>query len=86
MGPEAAVNAVYANKIAELPNDEKQRFIQQKRKEYKQDINIYRLASDMIIDDIIPANSLRIELSRRFDAYRSKYVVFSARKHPVYPV
>jgi methylmalonyl-CoA decarboxylase subunit alpha len=86
MGPEAAVNAVFANKIAELPNDEKQRFIQQKRQEYKENINIYRLASEMVIDAIIPANSLREELSKRFDAYLSKYVVFSARKHPVYPV
>src|SRR5699024_1754924 len=35
MGPEAAVNAVHANKIAELPGDERAAFIKQKQDEYK---------------------------------------------------
>jgi methylmalonyl-CoA decarboxylase subunit alpha len=86
MGPEAAVNAVYANKIAGLPKEEQSEFIEQKREEYRKDIDIYRLASEMIIDGIIPANSLRNELITRFDAYMSKYLVFTQRKHPVYPV
>ena len=86
MGPEAAVNAVYANKIAELPEAERAEFIAQKREEYREDIDVYRLASEMIIDGIIPANSLRNELLTRFDVYMSKYVAFSKRKHPVYPV
>ncbi|WP_226666450.1 acyl-CoA carboxylase subunit beta [Metabacillus litoralis] len=86
MGPEAAVNAVYAKKISELPEEERQDFIKQKREEYREDIDIYRLASELIIDGIIPANSLRSELTSRYEAYLSKYVVFSERKHPVYPV
>jgi methylmalonyl-CoA decarboxylase subunit alpha len=86
MGPEAAVNAVFANKIAELSDVERQTFIDQKRQEYKQDIDIYRLASEMVIDGIVPANSLRSELCKRFEAYRSKDVNFTERKHPVYPV
>ncbi|MCM3442279.1 acyl-CoA carboxylase subunit beta [Metabacillus halosaccharovorans] len=86
MGPEAAVNAVYANKIAELPSEERPRFIQQMREEYREDIDIYRLASEMIIDGVIPANSLRNELQVRFQAYMSKYVIFSEKKHPVHPV
>jgi methylmalonyl-CoA decarboxylase subunit alpha len=86
MGPEAAVNAVYAKKIAQLPEDERASFIEEKRKEYKEDIDIYRLASEMVIDGIIPANSLRDELVNRFEAYSSKYVIFSERKHSVYPV
>lgn len=86
MGPEAAVNAVYAKKIAELPAQERDQFIQQKREEYREDIDIYRLASEMIIDGIIPANSLRNELLVRFEAYMSKYIIFSEKKHPVHPV
>jgi acetyl-CoA carboxylase carboxyltransferase component len=86
MGPEAAVNAVYANKIAELPEAERQAFIEEKREEYRKDIDLYRLASEMVIDGIIPANSLREELIQRFDAYSSKYMQFTERKHPVYPV
>ncbi|BDG35670.1 acyl-CoA carboxylase subunit beta [Saccharococcus caldoxylosilyticus] len=86
MGPEAAVNAVYANKIAELPEEERAAFVEQKREEYRRDIDIYRLASEMVVDGIIAPNQLRDELIRRFDAYMSKYMTFSERKHGVYPV
>ncbi|WP_318509518.1 acyl-CoA carboxylase subunit beta [Bacillus sp. T3] len=86
MGPEAAVNAVYANKIAALPEEERSAFIAEKREEYKEDIDLYRLASEMVIDGIIPASSLRDELIKRYEAYSSKYLIFSERKHPVYPV
>ncbi|OIJ07655.1 carboxylase [Anaerobacillus arseniciselenatis] len=86
MGPEAAVNAVYANKIAQLSEEERPAFIEEKRNEYREDVDIYRLASEMIIDGIIPADSLREELNTRIEMYMSKYMVFSQRKHPVYPV
>ncbi|AGE22151.1 carboxylase [Geobacillus sp. GHH01] len=86
MGPEAAVNAVYANKIAELPPEERAAFVEQKREEYRRDIDIYRLASELVVDGIVAPNDLRNELIRRFDAYMSKYMVFSERKHGVYPV
>lgn len=86
MGPEAAVNAVYANKIAALSEEERLAFIQQKRQEYDQDIDIYRLASEMIIDAIVEPNSLRDELANRLEIYTSKYQVFTERKHGVYPV
>ncbi|MFC0473722.1 acyl-CoA carboxylase subunit beta [Halalkalibacter kiskunsagensis] len=86
MGPEAAVNAVYANKIAELPQEERASFIKQKREEYKEDIDIYRLASEMVIDGIVHGDDLRDELIKRFEAYSSKEVRFTERKHPVYPV
>lgn len=86
MGPEAAVNAVYANKIASLPEEERSAFIEQKRDEYREDIDIYRLASEMIIDGIVEPNSLREELVNRLETYASKYQVFTDRKHGVYPV
>ncbi|PRS77068.1 carboxylase [Bacillus sp. LNXM65] len=86
MGPEAAVNAVYANKIAELPAEERAAFIQEKRKEYQEDMNIYELASEMIVDGVIPFDHLRAELCHRLQAYSSKEMTFTRRKHPVYPV
>ncbi|MED4171626.1 acyl-CoA carboxylase subunit beta [Halalkalibacterium halodurans] len=86
MGPEAAVNAVYANKIAELPEEERAAFIAEKREEYKQDIDVYRLASELVIDGIIQGNQLREELKTRLTAYASKELTFTTRKHPVYPV
>ncbi|MGP4067920.1 acyl-CoA carboxylase subunit beta [Halobacillus sp. B29] len=86
MGPEAAVNAVYANKIAELPEEERPAFIKEKHEEYKENIDIYRLASELVIDDIIQPDRLREELSIRYEAYQNKDVTFTERKHGVYPV
>lgn len=87
MGPEAAVNAVYHNKIQEIEDPaERQAFIMQKRKEYQEDIDIYRLASELVIDGIIRGSELRNELIRRLDVYASKQLTFTDRKHPVYPV
>ena len=82
----SAVNAVYANKIAALPEEERASFIAEKREEYKKDIDIYHLASEMVIDGIVHPNNLREELKGRFEMYMSKYQVFTDRKHPVYPV
>lgn len=87
MGPEAAVNAVYSNKINEI-EDPKERiaYVQEKQKEYKEHIDIYKLASEMIVDDIVAASSLREVLINRLNAYSTKEMTFSERKHPVYPV
>lgn len=87
MGPEAAVNAVYSNKIQEIEDPkEKAAFIQDKEHEYKEHIDIYKLASEMIVDDIIAPSKLRDTLIERLSYYETKDVVFSVRKHPVYPV
>ncbi|MDQ0198488.1 acyl-CoA carboxylase subunit beta [Neobacillus ginsengisoli] len=87
MGPEAAVNAVYSNKINEI-EDPKERlaFVQAKHKEYKEHIDIYKLASELIVDEIVAPSELRAVLSQRFAYYETKELTFSIRKHPVYPV
>src|SRR5690625_311870 len=86
MGPEAAVNAVYANQIAELPEAERPSYIKEQQDEYRDDIDIYRLASEMVIDAVIEPYQLRNELIKRFSIYESKNVVFTERKHGIYPV
>jgi methylmalonyl-CoA decarboxylase subunit alpha len=86
MGPEAAVNAVYANKIASLPKEEQAAFIQEKRKEYAEDIDIYRLASELVVDVVIQPEELRTELVKRFAYYLESYETPSTKKHGVYPV
>lgn len=86
MGPEAAINAVYANKIAALPKEEQAAFIDQKREEYQEEIDVYRLASELIIDEVIEPNELRNTLEIRLDAYKSKELTFTERKHGVSPV
>ncbi len=87
MGPEAAVNAVYSNKIIEIQDTkEKIQFIQEKQKEYQEHIDIYKLASELIVDAVVEPNKLREILITRFHYYSSKDLTFSKRKHGVYPV
>lgn len=86
MGPEAAVNAVYANKIAELPKEEQAAFVQKMREEYQEEIDVYRLASELIIDEVIHPNDLRQVLQTQLDLYKTKELQFTERKHGVHPV
>jgi acetyl-CoA carboxylase carboxyltransferase component len=86
MGPEAAVNAVFANKIAEKPEEERAAFVERLREEYRQDIDIYRLAAELIVDAIVPFDRIRAELAARFALYASKTVPVPAKKHGVTPV
>jgi len=86
MGPEAAINAVYANKIEAMPEAERAAFIAQKTAEYKEEIDVYRLASELVIDDVIEPNELRQALVTRLAAYKTKNVSFTERKHGVNPV
>lgn len=86
MGPEAAINAVYANKIAALPQEEQAGFIEQKTAEYREEIDIYRLASELVVDSVIEPNELRKTLVQRLEAYKSKEITQNQRKHGVNPV
>jgi acetyl-CoA carboxylase carboxyltransferase component len=87
MGAEAAVNAVYANKIAAIDDeDERAAFVAQKRADYDADIDIVRLASELVVDDIVTPETLRGELVKRFRHYRTKDRSFSRRRHGVTPV
>jgi acetyl-CoA carboxylase carboxyltransferase component len=87
MGAEAAVNAVYANKIAAIADEEERAaFVAEKRREYDEDIDIVRLASELVVDDIVTPETLRDELVRRLRTYRGKDRHFSRRRHGVTPV
>jgi acetyl-CoA carboxylase carboxyltransferase component len=87
MGPEAAVNAVFFNKIMEI-SDPKERaeFVEQKRNEYREDVDIYKLAAEMVVDQMVTPNNLRNELIDRFSAYATKETTPVNKKHGVHPV
>jgi acetyl-CoA carboxylase carboxyltransferase component len=87
MGPEAAINAVYANKIAEITDEtERAAYVERLRKEYEIDIDILRLASELVIDAIVEPRDVRRELIARFAAAATKDRHFSSRRHGVPPV
>ena len=87
MGAEAAVNAVYYNRIQAIDDEaERAEFVQKLRDEYNADIDIVRLASELVVDAIVEPEVLREELVRRYAAYRGKDRAFSRRRHGVTPV
>ena len=87
MGAEAAVNAVYANKIAAIADpDERERFVAERRAAYEEDIDVVRLASELVVDAVVEPAELRNELIRRYARARGKDRSFSRRRHGVTPV
>jgi len=87
MGPEAAINAVYANKIAEIADAfERAAYVDRLRTDFELDIDVLRLASELIIDGIVEPRDVRRELIVRFAAAATKDRHFSSRRHGVPPV
>jgi len=87
MGAEPAVNAVFANQIAAIDDpDERQKFIDDRRREFDEDVDLLRLASDLVIDAVIEPDELRRELIIRLALAASKDRRFSRRRHGVPPV
>src|SRR5437763_4552788 len=87
MGAEAAVNAVHYNRIQAIDDeDERAAYVQKLRDEYNADIDIVRLASELVVDAIVEPEDLRAELMLRFAAYAGKDRSFARRRHGVTPV
>jgi acetyl-CoA carboxylase carboxyltransferase component len=73
MGPDAAVQAIYARKLEEIDDPEERRqFIAEKRQEYEKNITIWGPASEMYIDDVVPGEELRQQLIERLRLYRRR--------------
>ena len=86
MGPQAAVNAVYANKIDEIADaDERAAFVAARRAEYERDVDLLRLASDLVLDAIIEPGELRAELVRRYQVLVGKSRAVTPKRHGVPP-
>jgi acetyl-CoA carboxylase carboxyltransferase component len=86
MGPEAAVNAVYFNKIAAIDESKRAAYVEELRDEYEADIDILRLASDLVVDAIVEPEALRDELVARLAAAATRDRGFSDRRHGIPPV
>lgn len=86
MGADPAVNAVYFNKIQELQGEERKKFVEEKKAEYEKDIDLKKLASELVVDDIVDSRNLRNVLARRYDFYSTKDLTYYPRKHGVIPV
>ena len=82
MGPEAAINAVYANKLDAIEDPEERATREEElREEYREDIDVRRMASEVVIDEIVPPSSLREELTARFEFYEDIEKELPTKKH-----
>ena len=87
MGPEAAVNAVYANKIAAIEDvAEREAYVKSLREEYEADIDLLRLASELVIDAVVEPEELRGQVVARLARSQGKNREFSERRHGIPPV
>jgi acetyl-CoA carboxylase carboxyltransferase component len=72
MGPEAAVNAVYYNKLQALGEEERAAETERLREEYRRDVDIEHLASELVVDAVVPPERLRDEVAARLAAARGR--------------
>ena len=82
MGPEAAINAVYARKLAEIDDDEERKRTEDElREEFRENIDARRMASEVVIDEVVPPSTLREELVARFGFYEGVEKELPDKKH-----
>ena len=85
--PQAAVNAVYYIKIQELPQGpERDGFVAEQREKYREDVDLYKLADDLVIDAVVAPEQLRTQIARRFDLLKGKRETRLAKKRAVPPM
>jgi len=87
MGPEAAVNAVFYNRIQAIEDPaERASFVAEQRRVYEEDVDLLRLASDLVIDAVVEPADLRDELVARLGLAMGKGRQFTERHNGVPPV
>jgi len=86
MGPAPAVNAVFFNKLAELPEEQRAERRRELEAEDLEDVDLYKLAANLVVDAVVEPEDLREELIRRFRMYASRSEARVERKHGIPPV
>jgi acetyl-CoA carboxylase carboxyltransferase component len=87
MSPAASVNAMYANRIAEITDpEERERFIAQRVAEQEEDFDLLSMASSLVVDTIVHNYELRSELHSRLQASAGWERTPRRRHHMIAPV
>ncbi len=87
MGPQAAVNAVYYNRIMETPEgEERERLVEQLRADYREDVDLEKMGSELVVDDVVPFERLRHDLVERLRFAVREARGRARRRHLVMPM
>ena len=81
MGPEAAVNALFADQIEDMDAEDREAFVESMQDEYDRFIDIRKQAATMQVDELLPAGDLRDQLIERLHAFRDKRRTTRDRYH-----
>ncbi|ARS90631.1 acyl-CoA carboxylase subunit beta [Natrarchaeobaculum aegyptiacum] len=72
MGPDAAVNALFAEQLEEMDLESREAFEESMRAEYDKHIDVRAQAAQMQVDELLPAGDLRDQLAARLRTLRTK--------------
>ncbi|MFZ5890884.1 MAG: acyl-CoA carboxylase subunit beta [Myxococcota bacterium] len=87
MGAQAAVNAVYYNRIQDTEaGPARDALVAELREQYRRDVDLHKLASELVVDDVLSFDALRDALVRRFALYADKVERRPPKKHLVPPM
>src|SRR4051812_12638353 len=81
MAAEAAVNAMYASKVAAIADEaERAAFVAARVVEQEADVNLLRMGSDLVVEAVVERGDLRGELTRRL-ADADRWTRSEKRRH-----
>jgi propionyl-CoA carboxylase beta subunit len=87
MGPEAAVNAVFFNRIQAIEDsDERAAYVAEQRRLYEEDVDLLRLASNLVVDAVVQPEDVRREVIARMGLATGKSRAFTERHNGIPPV
>ena len=72
MGPDAAVHALFGGQLEDMDEEATDAFIESAKQEFDKYIDIGTQASQMQVDELVPAGDLREQLEVRLETYRTK--------------
>ncbi len=81
MGPDAAVHALFGDQLAEMDGETREQFIESAKEEFDKYVDIEAQASNMEVDELVPAGDLRNQLKARLAAFSTKRRTERPRHH-----
>ncbi|WP_136715498.1 acyl-CoA carboxylase subunit beta [Halorientalis salina] len=81
MGPDAAVHALFGGQLEDMEGETREAFIDSAKEEFQKYIDIRKQASNMQVDELLPAGDLRQQLVARMTAFENKRRTRRDRHH-----
>jgi acetyl-CoA carboxylase carboxyltransferase component len=78
---------VYYNRIQEVEaGPAREALVNELREQYRRDVDLHKLASELVVDEVLSFGELRSALVRRFALYADKAPRRPSKKHLISPM